>query len=318
LENIYLYLGEETLIIKNKIDRLIKESSAGEFNISNYDYEEVSILEAINDALTPPFMSDIKVVILKNPKFLTSEKSLNDLESKKFLEYISQPMDSTVFIINAANLKLDERKEVVKKLRKEAVVNESKELTEIEVTGWIKRQCVNNTVSIKDDAVRTFVRLVGRNLMNAKNELDKLVNYVGPNGVITTEIVNKIVVKEIQNDAFALTNAILEQNKNKIISIYSDLVSLGNDVNYLFSLVSKSMREALLVNLMLKAGLKQADIALKMKVSPGRAYYLVKNAKSLDYEIIRDYVKELGELDYKIKSGQIEIKNGFEFFLFGA
>jgi len=73
----------------------------------------------------------------------------------------------------------------------------------------------------------------------------------------------------------------------------------------------------LIVSLMLKEGYRQADIAVKMKISNGRAYYLVKNARSLDLELVKEYVKKLGDLDYKIKSGQLEMKNGFEFFLFG-
>ncbi|NLD26304.1 MAG: hypothetical protein GX661_02980, partial [Acholeplasmataceae bacterium] len=150
-----------------------------------------------------------------------------------------------------------------------------------------------------------------------RNELDKLINYAGQNGIITNEMVNMVVVKEIQSDAYSLTNAIIEQNKPKIISLYNELIEQGNDVNYLFSLVSKSLREILIVSLMLKEGYRQADIAVKMKISNGRAYYLVKNARSLDLELVKEYVKKLGDLDYKIKSGQLEMKNGFEFFLFG-
>jgi hypothetical protein len=32
---------------------------------------------------------------------------------------------------------------------------------------------------------------------------------------------------------------------------------------------------------------------------------------------VKEYVIKLGNLDYKIKSGQIDMKSGFEFFLFG-
>ena len=46
-----------------------------------------------------------------------------------------------------------------------------------------------------------------------------------------------------------------------------------------------------------------------------RAYYLVKNAKAFDSEIAEDVVKKLATLDYKIKSGQIDAKAGFEIFL---
>ena len=316
MSSIYLYLGEEKFRINNKIEALVKDANVDEYNTTSYDMDELSIFNAIQDALTLPFMSNKKVVIIKNPRFLSSEKNLNEDEARAFLNFLNRPMDTTVFIINAHNIKLDERKEIVKKLKKVAEISENKELTEIELIGWLKRQCAINNVEIKDDAIKHFYHIAGKNLTNAKNEVDKLICYVGNNGVITVDIINRVVVKEIQNDVFALSNAIIEQNKPKIINLYRDLIKLGNDVNYLFSLVSKTMRELLVVNIMLKEGYKQADVATSMNVSNGRAYYLVKNARSVDLEKTESYIIKLGELDYKIKSGLLDSKTGFEFFLF--
>ena len=42
----------------------------------------------------------------------------------------------------------------------------------------------------------------------------------------------------------------------------------------------------------------------------------LKNAKGIDVAKAEDYLCELSNLDYKIKSGQVDAKTGFEFFLF--
>jgi len=316
IEYIQLFLGDERYLIENKIKRLIKEAKVDEYNITYYDMEEVSLNDALNDALTPPFMSDKKVIVLKNPYFITSEKTLDAAEKKKFQDYIARPMESTLFIINGCGLKPDERKTEVKKLMSGNFVNYSKELSEIEIYGWIKRQASLHNIMFVDDAVRYFYRLVGNNLMNAKNELDKLFAYVGENGNVTTEVVKKVVIKELQNDVYALSNAIIAQNKIKALNIYGDLIKLGNDANYLFNLISKSMRELLAVNIMLQQGYHQAKVASTMGVSSKRAYFMVKNARTLDFKIVKKYVTRLGDLDYKIKSGQTDVKTGLEFFLF--
>ena len=60
LSNVCLFLGEEKYIINSKINRIIKETKADEFNITSYDCEETNVSNAIQDALTPPFMSDTK------------------------------------------------------------------------------------------------------------------------------------------------------------------------------------------------------------------------------------------------------------------
>ena len=69
LSNVCLFLGEEKYIINSKINRIIKETKADEFNITSYDCEETNVSNAIQDALTPPFMSDTKVVLIKRPLF---------------------------------------------------------------------------------------------------------------------------------------------------------------------------------------------------------------------------------------------------------
>ena len=313
---VHLFLGDEQYLIENKIKRLINDSGAGEYNVSYYDLEISSLSEALSDALTPPFMSDAKVIVIKNPLFLTAEKNLDKEEKKRFLDYLDAPMETTVLIINGYNIDPDERKQEVKKLLA-GPVNYSRELSEIEMYGWIKRQGAINNVVITDEAAREFYRIVGKDLMNAKNELDKLIAYAGDNATVTVEAVRKVAIKEIQNDVYALSNAIVDQDRNKAVRIYRDLIKIGNAANFLFSLVAKSMRELLTVNLMLKSGYNQADVAASMGVSSGRAYYMVKNARSLDYELLRKYVAQLSELDYKIKSGQTDVRTGLEFFLFG-
>jgi DNA polymerase-3 subunit delta len=314
--NIYLYTGDEKYRINSKIQTVVKDADVDEYNVTTYDLDEASISDVIRDALTPPFMCEQKVVIVKNPKFLTSEKSLLEEQANEFIKYLLKPMDTTILIINAANLKLDERKEVVKKLKKVAQQSDNKELTEVEFYGWLKRQCDLSQVEIKEDAIKHFYSLVGKSMLNAKNELDKLICYVGTKGIITTDIINRVSVKEIQNDVFALSNAIIDHNRSKVINLYRDLTKLGNDVNFLFALVAKSMREILSVSLMLKAGYKQQEIATTLNVSTGKAFYLVKYARSMDLHTAESYVLKLGELDYKIKSGLIDPKTGFEFFLF--
>ena len=315
--NVFLYKGNEAYLINNKIDMLIKESKANEFNISSYDCSEVNLGLAIQDAMTLPFLGETKVVIIKNPVFLTNEKQLISHDINSLINYINNPLDQTYLIINAVGLRLSEKLEVVKLLNKKAVVNETKEIDEVEFKGWIKRQCDIAFVKINEEAVKAFYIAVGKDLINAKNELDKMILYVGHGGTITNEVVSKLTSRGLQANIYSLTDAILKKNKENIISVYNNLISYGIDIYVLINLTTKAMKDNLVVNLLLQEGATQADIASKMGVSPNRAYYLVKDARELDVENIKEYVIKLSELDYNIKSGQVDPKMGFEYFLFG-
>ena len=125
------------------------------------------------------------------------------------------------------------------------------------------------------------------------------------------------MTKELDKDVYSLTNAIIEEDKQAVINIYQRLIKDGNNPNYLFNLISKSIRELLIVQAMLEEGYKQGEIAEMMNFSSGRAYYVVKNARSLKPQIVKEYVEKLGELDYKVKSGQIDINTGLEFLILG-
>ena len=52
-----------------------------------------------------------------------------------------------------------------------------------------------------------------------------------------------------------------------------------------------------------------------MKVSPNRAYYMIKNVSEFPIDKIKKYLDALAVLDFKIKSGQVDKKIGFEEFL---
>ena len=74
MKNVFLFFGNEELMIKNKIDKLVNSITDNQYNINSYDMQVNNVSMAVQDLLTPPFLSDNKVVIIKNPIFLTKSK----------------------------------------------------------------------------------------------------------------------------------------------------------------------------------------------------------------------------------------------------
>ncbi|MDY2902142.1 MAG: DNA polymerase III subunit delta, partial [Bacilli bacterium] len=183
--------------------------------------------------------------------------------------------------------------------------------------GWLKRKFGIAGKDISDEAVNEFFERIDWNLLVASNEFEKVLNYVGERENVTIDDVTKVVVKEIETDVFSLLRALEEGKKKKIILIYQDLVKAGNDPTKLLALVSKSLRETYNVIVMLEASYKQVDIAKTLGVSTGRAYYIIKSARSFKKENLEHLIVNLHDLDFKIKSGKVDKNTGFEMFLFG-
>jgi DNA polymerase III subunit delta len=314
--NIHVFYGSESLLIRYRIERLVKETRADEYNITTYDAEETDVSQAIQDAMTPPFMSQTKVVIIRRPYFLSTEKSQIQHRLGILLDYLKSPMDTTCLIFHAWDLKFDEKNPIVQELRKVAEFVESKKLSDVEFAGWMKRQLAQEDITIDEEAVRTFYQMVGKDMNNAQNEVDKLMNYVGANAHISTKIVKAVVVKEIESDIYALSNAIMSRDRNRIIPLYHELIESGMDASVLFGSCARAIKDSYVVRLMIEEGMKQTEIAEKLKISPGRAFYVMRDSKNMEMDRLTYFLSQFAELDYKIKSGQIDLKTGFEFLLF--
>ena len=111
MKNIVLFLGEDQLSINKRIKRIVNDAKIDEFNITTYDLEVDSLDQVISDCLTIPFIKDQKAVIVKNPVYLTKNGSKQDYSM--YLNYLKKPMDSTMLLINACGIMLDEKSPVV-------------------------------------------------------------------------------------------------------------------------------------------------------------------------------------------------------------
>lgn len=317
MKNVFLFYGNEELMIKNKIDKLVNSITDNQYNINVYDMEINNVSMAVQDLLTPPFLSDNKVIIIKNPIFLTKTKSEIEHKTEMLLNYLDNIEDASYLIIDAGGLKVDENNPLFKKIKQKGEVSETKELSQVEMKGWLKRKFALIGKEITDDAVLLFFERIGWNLLTASNEFDKVANYVGNKEFITINDVEKVVVKELETDVFKLTNALQNGDRKQVILLYQDLVKTGNDPVKLLGLVSKTVKDTYNVCLMLEKGYKQIDVANTLGVSTGRAYYIIKSARSFKIEKLENLLLQLHDLDYRIKTGRIDKNTGFEMFLFG-
>lgn len=314
MKSIYLMIGEEQSSILKRINRLIRDDKIDEFNVTTYDCEVDNYELAIEDALTIPFMSDNKVVIIKNPIFLTKNSQVKDYTM--FIDYLKKPMETTALIINAGSLALDDKKEAVTLLKKKAETMFFKRPGDVELQGYLQMKCKLAGIYIKQEAVKKFFELIGTNNMDRiGSESDKLINYALEDGIITVDVVEKLVLRDYETDVFKLTNAIIKNETETAYSIYQDLILGTTDPVSLINQISSAMRNMYAVGLLLEEGASQSEIQSRLNIKSGYAYNLINNYKNMSNERLVSAINKLGELDYKIKSGKVNPKSGFEMFL---
>ena len=171
---IYLFTGTSEIFIKNRMNRIIQSFNKYEYTIIKYDMETTSLSTVLSDAITVPFLEELKIIILKNPKFLTKSATSTKDEIKAMLKYLKSPCDSTLLIIDATNTVINQSNEIYKMLKNVARIIDYPDPEEIELKGWIVRSFDANGIDIKDDALTLLLEYIGDDQARLSQEIDKL------------------------------------------------------------------------------------------------------------------------------------------------
>ncbi len=315
IEEIYLFTGTEEVRNRTKMERILSSMDEAKTSVTKYDADFINISEIIEDAMTIPFLSDKKVIIVKNPRFLTKDASPIKHDTTTFVKYLKDPLDTTVLMIDAVGMELDSDNEAVKACKKYAYIVDTQELENVEYKAWVKRLFVLSGVDIKDDALNLIIEYVKKDSVRMEQEVNKLISYVGKNEKVTFDDVKELVIPNIDDAVFLLIRALVAKDKKAAMKIYNSLANNTQDVMSVISIVSSTFVDLYKTAKLLKEGYKQGEIANLFKISNGRAYYLVNDAKNFSIDTLEEYILKLSTLDYQIKSGQVDKTLGVELLL---
>ncbi len=314
--NCILLYGDDLYAVKKEIDSILQNSGIQSEDIENYDYEEDGLTAAIQSAMTLPFLAEKKAVILRNCTFLTDAKAASSEEGDSLKQYCDINNPTTIFILTVNNEKLDLRKNLVKLLTKSIETKQFASKSNIDqLYKYVRSEIEKNHLSIDPLALTQFINRIGNDSDMLENELAKLITYSLDKKHITSDMVYAIVTKDIESNIFELVNALLEKDIDKTMEIYFDLKAIKIDPIWMLGVITNKFQEILYTKELLKLKYRQEDIMKYFNASKGRVYYMMQNAKNIDTELLVKMLAKTEELDYQIKSGQIDKTLGIELFL---
>lgn len=314
MNNIYLIYGNENYLIDKKINEIIDKNNIEKENIIKYNLNEVNVKDAIIEASTVSMFQTSKLVICEGCNFLTGEnkKEINH-DIDMLLNYINNPFDDVYLLFIVQKEKLDERKKIVKELKKLCTVCECMKVESYNLNNYLENYIKDKGYNIKTKDIELIISTAGVDLDNLISEIDKLLIYKDNDKNITSEDIKDLICTNIEDNVFSLTNAIMENNKTKTMKIYEDLTVMGEEPIKLIGMIANQFRLLLQVKLMVNNGYSDNEMISVLKEHP----YRIKLAKNSVYSInkLKKNIKELSKLDYDIKSGKIDKNLGFELFL---
>lgn len=149
-------------------------------------------------------------------------------------------------------------------------------------------------------------------LLEISQEVNKLCLY---SQHITRETIDIMVAKQVEENVFELTKAILNKETGKSIQIYKDLMMNNEEPIKLIVLIANSLRLLYQVKLLDRKGYNDQEIAKMLSLNPYRLKYVRQDGKDYDIQELLQKLDELSQLDVNIKTGKIDRFRGLELFL---
>lgn len=318
--NTYVFFGTESYLIQEEINKLIKsliQVEDREFNVITYDLSTIPIEDVIQEAEMPPFISDHKVIIAKNAFLFTGQKGNKavDHNIKTFELYLAKPVDYSTLIFWVDYPKLDERKKIVKLIKQKATVRTFLPLSDMVLVEWIEKKAELADSNITEEAAKLLIRTVGNDLQILTQEINKMSIYVGANGLIDEDVVMLLTTRQLENNIFQLIELVANLKIDQAFQIFYDLLKNREEPIKILALLSRQFRIMLMSKEYNRLGYSERQISSQMGIHPYATKLALQQAGKFSERQLRSILTKLAEVDYEIKSGQMDKILAIEMFM---
>lgn len=314
LHGIYVLYGEEKYLQQEylkKIKKIFGELSLG---INYILIDENNIETLISDIETPAFGYPKKLIIIRNSNLF--KKDCKSPMKDKFKKYVSENFEiieesCVIVFIEETIHKFD----FYKTLEKNATIIETKPLKPVEIKNKLKKICTMYKVNIQDQNVNYLLEIAGTNMQTLINEIRKLIEFAGENGEIKKEDIDKLAIKDMQAIIFDLTDYLGSKNTQKALIVLENLIYNKEPLQKIIITLYNHFKKLYIVKLSL---IEKRDIAEVLALKPNQIFLIGKYKKQAEYFSIEEFekiLKELIDLDYKSKSGMIDLDIGLKSIL---
>ena len=311
----YLLIGNEIYGQNQRKKQLIEQfvSIDDQMNLTYYNEDANNdIRQLIIQCQTYPFLSDYRVIVYENPSFIFDSKLLDAKQQQALVDYLSNPVETTVLII-VINKTVNSNSLIYKKISKYFKIEKFDKLSQNDFEKLVRDDLKTNSVNISKDALDLLLSRLDNDVEKYKNELNKLLTY---GSELDYQDIDYLINQPIENDIFKLTSAINQNDLAASLKVYRDLLTNNkNDVLSIIGLLASQYRSMSQVKLLSQLGYNNAQIAAKLNVSAGSVYYKLRDSLNLSAKELMNKLNQLAILDESIKSGLTEPVSGLELFI---
>ena len=303
---IYILYGTEKYLIDKYIKQLKNENSIQNLSTSIYDTDD-EIETILEDANSIDMFGNKKLIIVNNSIIFSEMKQEKNIE--KLINYIKNPNQNCKLIFTISVEKLDERKKIIKEIRKNCIVKEFNNFDNKGIKDMFDDYNIDNFI------IEFLKDRVGNNLDILDKEIEKIKIYKDQDKIITKDDILNLTSKNIDTDIFSLIESIVLKDKEKAISIYSEMIKMNEEPIKIIVMLANQFRIMYQSKKLTKMGNSVNNIAELLGIHPYRVKLaLEKGSKYSEKDLISNLYK-LATLDEEIKTGKKDKYLALELFL---
>ena len=326
--SIQLLYGEEKYLLETKLKKMKKGFGELIKGINFILIDESNVSEIISDIETPAFGYEKKLIIARDTGLFKKEKKTTkakdtDTEPKKQNTFVDK---LAKYIIDNQNLfsndvtlifveEEPEKNALYKAIEKIGEVEEFESLKLPQLVDNIIKICSAYKVKIDKDTAKYFIECCGTNMQDLINEIRKLIEYAGTDGIITKEAIDKLSIKQIESVIFDLTDNLGKRDIEKSLEVLNNLLYAKEPIQKILITLYNHFKKLYIVKIAERSG---KDLATAMNLKPNQMFLTTKYKMQSRYfkgQELRMILQELTDLDANYKMGTIDLNIGLEAIL---
>ena len=309
MANNFIIVSDDKVACYEKVDEISSKFN-DQYERLTIDLSDEGLYTLVDELNTVSLFEESKIITVKYSEVLLTsknEKAFNDL-----IKSMNNIDNKNVLIFVFLN-KVDFNNERFTKLRKYSSFIQVF-VKNIPLDEYAKKSFEDEGYEVSSQCLSLLTSYT-TSLESMNSAINILKCYKAEEKKITDNDVITMISAPLEDNVYQLVEAVLSNDKKYIFKCYQDLKIVNILPSYIVSLLLNKFQEMYNVKILTKSNVGQDMIASIFNVSSGRAYYMIKNAKSATIETIKEKLTLLNELEVKIKTGRIDQAIGLELFL---
>lgn len=305
--NVYLITGSNDSVINNTVSDILKQVNCDDNNKIIYNLKENTISDVIEEANTVSLFRSNKVILVYS-------SSIDKLDDEELIMYLNN-YNKDVYLIFIVE-KSDARKKIVKLINEKGISIDSDNVDKSYNKNYVVSYLKDNGYKMNSNVIECFLSRVSDNINDIRNELDKLFIYKLDDMNISLDDVKLITYDNTDNIIYEFSNALLEKDENKAISMYHSFIDSNMAIDYILASIYNSYKTLYQI----KELNKNNSIRDISKTIGKKEYYVEKMLyRSMNYNDneLLDIIHTLAMIDKNYKSGLCNPVMEVELFILG-